>query len=104
MARAFKLVTNDGPSTCNSGGACRLICCRGLGCHEVTQRILRRRMYWRETFLGRTGLIRSVACPLWTASTPQSIRHQQVISPSQWNYLAAPVVVSVPVVVPVRRT
>jgi hypothetical protein len=45
---------------------------------------------------------------------PQSIRHQQVTSPSEWNYffspvpvpvvVAAPVVVPVPVAVPVRRS
>jgi hypothetical protein len=68
------------------------------------RRELRPRMYWRETFLGRTGLIRSVASFALERINSQSIRCQQVTSPNRLNYLAAPVVVSVPVVVPVRRT
>ena len=62
-------------------------------------RILRPRMYWRkerpDTLRGMFALERI---------NSQSIRCQQVTSPNRLNYLAAPVVVSVPVVVPVRRT
>src|ERR1700722_20322556 len=71
----------------------------------------------RADVVSPAGHVRSIgALECLTLVAPQSIRHQQVTSPSQWNYffspvpvpvvVAAPVVVPVPVpvAVPVRRS